>query len=150
MKVILLKDVSGLGNESEIKEVSEGHARNFLLPRKLAIVADTAALKVQEKNKHRIEKKNIEKKEVMKKTAEKLSEITVEIAADAGEGGRLFGSVTNSDIADAIKKASGVEVDKKKISIEEHIKLCGEYSATVKMFQDVEAKVKINVVPAKK
>lgn len=138
MKVIFLED-------DRVEEVSDGYARNYLLPRKLAVLATPGALaeveRRREEKKAELEKKRAE----MQALAEKLSEAEVEIKVDAGEEGKLFGSVTSSDIAEAIKERVGVEVDKRKIEIEEPIKVLGEYKVQVKLFQDITAFLKVKV-----
>lgn len=149
MKVILKKDVPNVGEEHEAVEVSEGYARNYLFPRNLGQEATKAALAELEKNKRLVEKKKEIKSGSMKKVAEQLSAAVIEIKMDAGEGGKLFGSVTNADISAAIKEQLGLDVEKKKIELAEHIKMTGEHSAKAKLFTGVEAVVKINVVPNK-
>lgn len=149
MKVILRKDIVNVGKEGGVIEVSEGYARNYLFPRKLAVPAGDAAVKELEKSKKRLEKKEIEKKEELKKTAEKLGGIAIEIKADAGESGKLFGSVTTTDICEAIKTVSGLEIDKKKIIIEEPIRTLGEHVVLAKLHADIETKVRISVITAK-
>lgn len=150
MKVILTKDVNNLGDEHDVVNVSEGYARNYLFPKKLAIEASASALAQQEKNKSRIEKKQSEKKDVQKKLANKISGLTIEIKMDAGESGKLFGSVTNAEIAVAIKEASGIDIDKKKVHLDEHIKAAGEYEVQVKLMADVSATLKLTVTAVTK
>ena len=138
MKVIILED-------DRIENVADGYARNYLLPRKLAQAATPQAVaaveKRKEKKKAEIERKKIETQAV----AEKLSAAEIVIEADAGEGGKLFGSVTPADIAAAVKKTTGIEVDKRKIDLREPLKAAGDYAVTVKLFQDITATLKIKV-----
>jgi large subunit ribosomal protein L9 len=138
MKVIILED-------DRVENVADGYARNFLLPRGLAVSATPKALKAVEKRsakkKAEVEKKRTETQAL----AEKLAAAEVTVAVDAGEGGKLFGSVTAADIARAVKEASGVEVDKRKITLAEPIKMTGEYHLTVKLFQDISAGLKLTV-----
>ncbi len=148
MKVILSKNVTSIGKEGDIINVSEGYARNFLFPRNLAKEATAAALGELEKNKSRIEKKHALHKEEMSALASKISASPIEIKADAGEGGKLFGSVTNMDIAHALKE-KGFDIDKKKIHVDEPIKSVGTHTATAKLFQEVEAKLTIEVIASK-
>lgn len=148
MKVILLKDAVNIGDESEIVEVSEGYARNYLIPKKIAIIATDSEIKLLERNKKKIEQKIEEKKTVLKETAKKLGALSLEIKVDVGEGGKMFGSVSTSDIAAAIKEAAGIEIDKRKISLEHHIKAPGNYPVTIKLFSDIEAKTQVAVVPS--
>jgi len=150
MKVILKKDIVNVGKEGGIIEVSEGYARNYLFPRKMAVPAADAAVKELEKSKKRLEKKEAGKKEELKKAAETLSGLVIEIKADAGESGKLFGSVTTTDICGAIKALSGLEIDKKKIFIEEPIRSLGEHLVLAKLQTDIETKVKVSVITTAK
>lgn len=138
MKVIFLED-------DRVEEVSDGYARNYLLPRKLAVSATPQALASAEKRREKRKAELEERKTEMQSLAEKLSALEVVVEMDAGEGGKLFGSVTTADIADAIKKASGTEIDKKRIEIQEPIKVVGEYTVPVKLFQEVTAALKLKV-----
>ncbi|MFC1637478.1 50S ribosomal protein L9 [Candidatus Margulisiibacteriota bacterium] len=147
MKVILYKAVPDLGEEDSLVDVSEGYARNYLLPKKLAATATPAALASLEKRRAANEKKLAEKKAEFEAMAQKLSELELSIATDAGEGGKLFGSVTTQDIAVAIQSAAQVEIDKKRIELAEPIRLVGEYSVPVKLFQDITAQLKVKVTP---
>ncbi len=144
MEVILLKDVPSLGKAGSIVNVADGYARNFLIPRELAIIAT-------EGNKRRIEEiKKIEqkKREKILKDAESIKQALegkiVTIFAEVGEQGKLFGSVTAGDIAEALKK-EGIEVDKRTIELEEPIKATGEYSISIKLSGNVETTVKVIV-----
>ena len=122
MKVVLLQDVKSQGKKNDIIEVSEGYARNFLFPKKLAVVADAKAVN-DIKNKKSSEAHKIEvERENAKKTAQKLSETTVTILADGGQDGRFYGAVTSKDIAEALKSQAGVDVDKRKIVLDAPIK----------------------------
>lgn len=145
MKVILLQDIKGTGKKGELHDISDGYARNYLLPRKLVQEATVQA--VGEMNaKNEAEERN--KKlviETAEKLKEKLSSITVKIEAKAGEGGRLFGAITAKEIAEVIAKQLNTEIDKKKISLEKDIKALGEYEATVKIYAGISAKVKVVV-----
>ncbi len=144
MKVVLLSDVKGTGKKGELCNVSDGYARNFLFPKKLAVEADNAALN---ELKNREESKAHHKQEEInaaKATAEKLNGKTVEIKAKAGSNGRLFGSVTSKEIAAQIKTSIGIEVDRKKMSVAD-IKNFGEYTAEIKLYQGIVAKVTVKV-----
>jgi len=138
MKVIFLED-------DRIEEVSDGYARNYLLPRKLAVLATPEAIAAAEKRGGKKKAELEKRKSEIQTLAEKLSTLEIVVEADAGEGGKLFGSVTSSDIVEAIKKTSGIELDRKKIELEEPLKVVGEYSVPVKLFQDVSATLKIKV-----
>lgn len=144
MKVILLADVKGHGKKGELCNVSDGYARNFLFPKKLAVEADNAALN---ELKNREESAAHHKKEEIKaanETAAKLEGKTVVIKARAGSGGRLFGSVTSKEIAQEIKNSLGVEIDKKKMNAPD-IKNFGEYTAEIKLYQGIVAKLTVKV-----
>lgn len=144
MKVILTQDVKGSGKKGELINAADGYARNFLLPKGLAIEANNQAigeLKAKEASKqHKIQ---VEKEAAME-TAKRLEGKTVSLTAKAGAGGKLFGSVTTKEIADAIKKQYGAEVDKKKININE-IKAFGTYTAEVKLYTGIAAKMTVEV-----
>ena len=144
MKVILTQDVKGSGKKAELINAADGYARNFLLPKGLAIEANNQAigeLKAKEASKqHKIQ---VEKEAAME-TAKRLEGKTVSLTAKAGAGGKLFGSVTTKEIADAIKKQYGAEVDKKKINVNE-IKAFGTYTAEVKLYTGIAAKMTVEV-----
>lgn len=144
MKVVLLADVKGHGKKGELCNVSDGYARNFLFPKKLAVEADNAALN---ELKNREEAKAHHKQEEInaaKATADILNGKSVEIKAKAGTAGRLFGSVTSKEIAAEIKKSLGVEIDRKKMSVAD-IKNFGEYTAEIKLYQGITAKITVKV-----
>lgn len=145
MKVVLLQDVKSQGKKNDIIEVSEGYARNFLFPKKLAVVADAKAVN-DIKNKKSSEAHKIEvERENAKKTAQKLSETTVTILADGGQDGRFYGAVTSKDIAEALKNQAGVDVDKRKIVLDAPIKAFGSYKIDVKLYQEITGKVTVSV-----
>lgn len=144
MKVILTKDIDNIGRERDVIEVSEGYARNYLFPRKLAQEATGPAVKELEKSKARFEKKIERKTDEMKELAEKISLSKVTVFADAGEEGKLFGSVTSSDIASELAK-NGIEIDRKKIFLSSPIKTIGEHVVKVKVFRDIDADLTISV-----
>jgi len=144
MKVILSEDVKNLGIMGDVVNVSDGYARNFLFPKKFAVEANTKNLKEFEHNKKIITERAAKIKESFKSVAEKLSSVTLTIKAKTGEDDKLFGSVTNMNVAEALA-LEGFDIDKKKI-VMEPIKKLGEYSATIKLHTDLSAEVKINVV----
>lgn len=144
MKVVLLADVKGLGKKGELCNASDGYARNFLFPKKLAIEADSGALNELKNREAAAAHHKQEEINAAKATAEKLNGKTVEIKAKAGAGGRLFGSVTSKEIAAQIKASIGVEIDRKKMSVAD-IKNFGEYTAEVKLYQGIVAKVNVKV-----
>ena len=144
MKVILSEDVKNLGLMGAVVNLSDGYARNFLFPKKFAVEANTKNLKEFEHNKKIIAERAAKIKESFKSIADKLSSVTLIIKAKTGEDDKLFGSVTNMNVAEALA-AAGHDIDKKKI-VMEPIKKLGEYSATIKLHTDLSAEVKINVV----
>ncbi len=145
MKVFLKEEVKNLGKIGDVVNVSEGYARNFLLPKKFAVEANPKNLKEFEHNKRIIQERAAKINDASKATADKLSALTLKIRAKAGEEEKLFGSVTTMDIAEAFK-AEGFEVDKKKILLTEPIKRLGEYTVEVKIHSEVNATVKVQVV----
>ena len=145
MKVILLCDVKGQGKKDQIINVSDGYARNFLFPQKKAIPADakaTSELKSKEESKQfRIS----EERKAAVALGEKIKNTTVEIKMEHGQDGRLYGSVTAKDIAEKLKAALGVEIDKRKITLKEPIKAYGNYSVEIKLYTDVNATFTVKV-----
>ena len=146
MQVILLKDVKGLGKAGEVAKVSDGYARNMLLPKKLVMEATDANLKVLEKKRAEIEAQRALDKSVAEDIKAKLESQVLTIKSKAGEGGRLFGAITSKDIADQIEKDYKIVLDKKKIELSAPIKQAGESQVELKLFQGVAAKLKVNVV----
>lgn len=145
MKVILLQDVKTLGKKDQIVEINDGYARNFVLPKKLGIEATSQNLnnlKLQKANEEKIAK---EKLAEAKAYAEKLEQLTVLVKMKAGEGGRAFGSVSSKEIVEEAKKQFGVEIDKKKIVLDEAIKSFGTFEFTVKLHPEVTAKMRVKV-----
>ena len=145
MKVILCADVKGQGKKDQIVEVSDGYARNFLFPKKLAKEANTQAVnEIKAKEASRQHKIEVERAEA-KAIAEKLDKTTLKIVASAGADGRLYGSVTTKDIAEKLDRELGVTVDKRKITLDEPIKTHGTYTAEVKLYAEISGKVHIKV-----
>ena len=145
MKVILLQDVKGKGKKGQLIEVSDGYARNFMLPRKLAVEATPDAVNTMRMNdKATAERIAREKAEAMD-TAKKLRELTVVVKAKGGGAGRLFGSVTNQEIADALKAQAGVALDKRKIVISDPIKSVGTYTVTCKLGYEITAPLTVKI-----
>lgn len=145
MKVILIKDVPTLGAIGDEVQVRDGYARNFLLPKKIAIESSAGALKVIERKKKQKEREEKKLKEECSVLAEKIKNVSCTISMEAGEEEKLFGSVTSEMIADALK-AEGIEVDKKKISLDESIKALGVYNIEIKLHPEVKAQARIWVV----
>lgn len=144
MQVILNQDVKGLGKKGELASVSDGYARNFLFPRKLAVEANAQAmteLKNRESSKqHKIDVDTANAKEF----ADRLSDKVIKLTAKGGSNGRLFGSVTSKEIAEKIKAEYGIDIDKRKISVAD-IKAFGTYEAEVKLYQGIIAKLRVQV-----
>ncbi|MDO8885602.1 50S ribosomal protein L9 [Candidatus Oleimmundimicrobium sp.] len=146
MKVILIKDVPSLGKEGDIVNVSPGYARNFLFPKGVALDATPANLKGFEKKRNTLVKKESETKDEAESLANKLSKKTIKMPVKTGEKGKLYGSITSKDIAQAIKKELDLSLDKRKIDLKENIKSLGKYSVNIKLHSQVEAKMNIEVV----
>ena len=145
MKVVLLEDVKSLGKKGEIVEVSEGYARNFIIPKKKGVEANQEnlnTLKLQKANEEKIAK---EKLEAAKELAAKLNEASVSLTIKGGKDGRTFGSVSSKEIEEAIKSQLGLEIDKKKLVIAEPIKTFGNHEVKVKLHKDVTAALKVKV-----
>ena len=145
MKGILLEDVRGSGKSGDVVNVSDGYARNMLIPRGLAVEATPQNVKQLEKKKEAIAKKFAEDKAAALEMKKKLEEITVEVKTRAGKNGKVFGSITSADIAEALQ-ALGFDVDKKKIQLDSPIKAVGTTDVNVKLFTEVSGKIKVNVV----
>lgn len=145
MKLILKDDVKGLGTIGSVVSVSDGYARNFLIPKNLAIEANTKNIKELEHEKKKIAEQAKKIKNSAQTIAEKISSIALTLSAKAGEEEKLFGSVTTMDIADALKK-QGLDIDRKKIILEEPIKRLGSYTVGVKIHPEITANLQISVV----
>ena len=146
MKVILLQDVKKLGKKGDVIEASDGYARNFLFPRKLAEEATANALHVVNAKKENERKKRLAELEAAQKLAGELKGKEVTINAKAGENGRLFGAITNKDIAEVINNKFNLTIDKKKI-VMDTIKVAGGYEIEVKLYPEVSTKMKVIIVP---
>ena len=143
MKVILLQDIKGVGKKDEIINASDGYARNFLLPKKMAVEADKNNL-----NKLNVKKENEKQRkqnelENAKEIAEKIKTITLKIKAKSGENGKIFGGITSKEVAENLKEQYNINVDKKKISIQETIKMLGNYFVEIKLHEGITAKLAI-------
>lgn len=145
MKVIVIKDTKNVGKKGEIKNVSDGYAKNFLIPNGIVMEATPANIRDLERKKAA----DAEKRATDKASAEilkaKLAEVETVLQTKAGEGGKVFGSVTSKDISDALLAQHGIEIDKKKIVLENPIKQLGEYTITAKLYQEVTAEFKVTV-----
>ena len=146
MKVVFIEDVPSVAEAGEIKEVADGYGRNYLIPRKLAVLADAQAtqiVKAQEKRKARVE---AEIEVEMRELAGKLEGLDIVIKAKAGAKDRLYGSITNADIAEELNKSAGLEIDKRKIELEKPIHEIGSYDVPIRLIKDIIPKIKLNVV----
>jgi len=147
-EAILLKDVDGVGSRGAVVDVSKGYLRNFLIPRKLAAPASKGLLREAERNQDAYNKATATRIAQAQEQAEQLNKTVLTIAQQAGEDGRLFGSVTNQDIAEAIKEARGIDVDRRKIKLDEPIKNVGTYQVELEIAEGVTASVKVMVSEA--
>jgi len=145
MKVVLLQDVKSLGKKDDIVNVSDGYARNFLFPKKLAVEATVGKLNEISDKKSSLENKKKKELEKAKALAEKLNKIEILVKTKAGVNGKLFGSITAKDIADIIKQKHKIEIDKKKIVLDDAIKSLGTQEVEIKVYPEVTAKVKVTV-----
>ena len=145
MKIILKQDVKTIGKKDEIHEVSDGYARNFLFPRGLAAPADAAAVNMARTKSEAKEHHAAEALAAAQALADKVKDKTVTLKAKGGASGRLFGKITAKDVAEALSKAVGTELDKRKVELERDIKDFGTYSATVKLHPGVSAAFKVKV-----
>jgi large subunit ribosomal protein L9 len=144
MQIILQEDIDKLGHRGDIVTVKPGYARNFLLPRKLAIEATTGNMKALERIRTSLAKKTANELDAAQKQAALINDVSVRFTRKTGENDQLFGSVTSGDIAEALA-AQGFKTDKRQIQLKEPIKALGEYPVTVKIFRDVIAEVKVHV-----
>lgn len=146
MKVILLQDIKNVGKKDEIINANDGYARNFLFPKKLALEATKDnLLKLQAKKDSQAHKKSLEIEE-FKKQAEKINNITLDLKVKAGENGKIFGGVTSKEISEELKKQYKIDIDKKKIILNENIKNLGSFDISMKLFEGVTGKLKVKVI----
>ena len=145
MKVILLVDVKGVGKKQEIVNVSDGYARNFLFPRKLAVDATPGAAKELEKKQAAERARETERRLAAEKKAASLRGKVINVVAKCGAQGRLYGSVTGAEIAEALKSQHGVEIDKRKIDLAEPIRTVGETEVIIKLYPEISAKMTVRV-----
>ena len=147
MKVILLQDVKGKGKKGQILEVSDGYARNFMLPKKMAIEATTDAINTVKMNDKATQERIAREKAEALAVSKKLREMTLTVTAKGGGNGRLFGSVTNAEVADALAK-QGIKLDKRKIVISDPIKNVGTYTVTCKLGYEISAPLTVKIEEA--
>ncbi|MDQ0193678.1 50S ribosomal protein L9 [Paenibacillus wynnii] len=145
MKVIFMKDVKGQGKKGQVKEVSEGYAANFLLPRGLVRPATDGNVKTLENQAAAEQRKKDNEKEEAQKLANQLNELTLSMKAKAGEGGRLFGAITSKQIAETLASVQGIVIDKRKIELSEPIRHLGVIQVIVKLHTEVKATLKVQV-----
>jgi len=144
MEVILREHVDNLGRRGDLVKVADGYARNYLLPRKLALLATDGNKKVIEREKVKFDIKEAEEQKVAQAVADRLATVEIEIARKVGETDALFGSVTNADVAEALA-AKGFDIDRRKIQLHEPIKKLGDYTVPVKLHRDVTVPLKVKV-----
>ena len=145
MKVILLQDVKGKGKKGQMLEVSDGYARNFMLPRKLAIEATPDAINTMRMNDKATQERIAKEKAEAMETAKKLRELTLTVTAKGGGAGRLFGSVTTQEISDTLKSDYGITLDKRRIVLDEQIKTVGDYTVKCKLGYEITADLKLRI-----
>lgn len=145
MRVVLLQDVKDLGKKGQLANVSDGYARNYLFPRKLAVEATEGKLKEIEDKKSAEKNRKEKELKAAKELADKLSKTEITFKTKAGENGKLFGSITAKDVADAIKAQQKVEIDKKKVVLHDAIKALGTYQVEIKIYPEVSTKINVRV-----
>ena len=146
MKVILLDNIKGVGKKDEVVNASDGYARNFLFPKKLAVEANNENMsKLKAKKQSEQYKKDMDK-ENAQKIAKQLNDITLSIKVKAGENGKIFGGVTSKEISEELKKQYKIDIDKKKIVLNENIKNIGSFDINVKLYEGVTGKLKVKVI----
>ena len=148
MKVILMQDVKGKGKKGQMIEVSDGYARNYMLPRKIAVEATTDAVNTMKMNDKAAAEKAAKERAAALETSKKLRELTLVVKAKGGGAGKLFGSVTNEAIADALKANAGITLDKRKIVISDPIKNVGTYTVTCKLGYEITANLTVKIEEA--
>lgn len=146
MKVILQQDVKKVGSKGDIVEVSEGYGRNFLLPKKLAVEATAANLETAKQKANSAARKKQQATDEARLLAAQLEKVSVKVAVRIGEGGKLFGSVTGKDVADALAKEHGIDVDRRKISLKSEVTGAGEYEAVIKVHPEIQSTIRVLIV----
>ena len=146
MKVILQQDVKKVGSKGDIVEVSEGYGRNFLLPKKLAVEATAENLETAKQKANSAARKKQQATDEARLLAAQLEKVSVKVAVRLGEGGKLFGSVTGKDVADALQKEKGIEVDRRKIALKSEVTGPGEYEAVIKVHPEIQSTIGVLVV----
>ncbi len=146
MKVILLKDIKGTGKKGDVINASDGHARNYLIPRKFAVEATDSNLKELNFKQANVDKLKKEELNTAKKYASDLEKLELKISAKAGEGSKLFGSITSKDLSEALKEQFDLDIDKKKIVLKNSIKELGSYQIEIKVFPKVKGTLKVTII----
>jgi len=146
MKVVFIEDVPSVAEAGEIKDVADGYGRNYLLPRKLAVLADARATQIVEAQKKRKDRIEAELEEEMRVLAKQIEGLDIVIKAKAGAKDRLYGSITNADIAEELNKSAGLEVDKRIIELEKPIHEIGSYEIPIRLTKDIIPKIKLSVI----
>ena len=146
MKVILTQDIKSVGKKDEIINANDGYARNFLLPRKMAVEANSKNMSLLQGRKDSANFKKEQEKENALKVQEKLSKIMLKIKVKAGENGKIFGSITSKEIATELKNQYNIEIDKKKILLKESIKELGIFNIEIKLYEGITGKLKIDII----
>jgi large subunit ribosomal protein L9 len=146
MKVIFLQDVKGKGKKGEVKNVSDGYARNYLLKNNLAEEATAGNMKALDAQKRKSKQLEAEEKEAAVKLKEKIESLEVKLKAKSGDGGRLFGSITSKQIGEALQKDHGIKIDKRKIELDQPIRALGFTNVPIKLHPEVSGTVKVHVV----
>ena len=145
MKVILLEDIAGKGKAGDVVKVNDGFARNYLLPREMAILANATNMKNLEHRRAKLAEQRARNLEEAQQVKARLDGLSINLTATAGEGGRLFGSITSQDIADALESQHSVTIDKRKIQLDAHIKEIGIHAVEIKLFPEVAATIRVVV-----
>ncbi|MBQ3357018.1 MAG: 50S ribosomal protein L9 [Oscillospiraceae bacterium] len=145
MKVILLQDVKGKGKKGQLLEVSDGYARNYMLPRKMAVEATADNINTKRMTDKATQERQQREREEAFAISEKMKDMVVTVRAKGGGAGRLFGSVTTQEISDAIRQQEGIEIDKRRIVLDEQIKTVGDYTVKCKLGYEITAKLKLKV-----
>ena len=146
MKVILTQDIKGVGKKDEVINANDGYARNFLLPRKMAVEANSQNMSLLQGRKDSANFKKEQEKENAIKIQEKLSKIALRIKVKAGENGKIFGSITSKEIATELKNQYSIEIDKKKIVLKDSIKEIGAFNIEIKLYEGIIGKLKIDII----
>lgn len=146
MKVILQQDIKKVGSKGDIVEVSEGYGRNFLLPKKLAVEATAANLETAKQKANSAARKKQQATDEARLLAAQLEKVSVKVAVRVGDGGKLFGSVTGKDVADALLAEHGIEVDRRKIALKGEVTGTGEYEAVIKVHPEIQSTIGVVVV----